>query len=215
MQKILFPILFFLISVPTFAAGDTTVRVTDQDHKIVRHAVITLTPLDGQDLPASTGQTPDENPAMSQQDLLFDPFVLPVSVGSEVSFPNRDSVRHHVYSFSRAKGFELRLYGNTEEKAITFDKTGVVAIGCNIHDNMLAFIYVTDAPVFMSTGDSGTVLVKGLSSGRYKATVWHPDITDDFTTEVTITPEDTMAQELSISLNKPLQVQKKPGEGRY
>src|SRR5262245_46521191 len=83
---------------------------------------------------------------MAQKDTQFQPYVLIVPVGAEVAFPNLDPFHHHVYSFSKAKTFELKLYGKDETRRVTFDKAGVVAIGCNIHDNMSAYIRVSDTP---------------------------------------------------------------------
>src|ERR1700719_842331 len=83
---------------------------------------------------------------MAQHDMQFDPFVLVVPVGARVAFPNLDRVRHHVYSFSPTHPFELKLYGHDETRFVTFDKPGVVALGCNIHDQMVGFILVVDTP---------------------------------------------------------------------
>jgi hypothetical protein len=118
---------------------------------------------------------------MMQKGMLFTPFVLPVRVGTTVSFPNQDDVRHHVYSFSSAKRFELRLYGRDETKKVTFDVPGLVPLGCNIHDNMLSYIYVTAHPVYAVTDNKGQARLRGLPSGAYATFVWHPDVTGDRT----------------------------------
>lgn len=81
--------------------------------------------------------------------------MLPVYVGTRVTFPNRDNIRHHVYSFSSAKKFELPLYIGTPAAPVVFDKPGVVALGCNIHDWMLAYIYVLTTPHFAKTAADG------------------------------------------------------------
>jgi len=112
--------------------------------------------------------------SMDQRNLQFDPFVLIVPVGSEVSFPNRDPVRHHVYSFSPAKVFELKLYGREESRSVRFDRPGVVALGCNIHDNMVAFIKVVDTPFAAKTDAAGQLVLRGLPPGPVKVKVWHP-----------------------------------------
>lgn len=59
--------------------------------------------------------------AMDQRNLQFSPNVIAVQTGTLVSFPNSDDVRHHVYSFSPAKRFELRLYHGTTADPIKFD----------------------------------------------------------------------------------------------
>src|SRR5207237_6085666 len=111
---------------------------------------------------------------MSQKDMQFQPFVLIVPVGAEVAFPNLDPFHHHVYSFSKAKTFELKLYGKDETRRVRFDKTGVVAIGCNIHDDMSAFIRVVDTPFAAKSAPSGQALVRELPAGPATVVVWHP-----------------------------------------
>src|SRR5471030_1705563 len=116
-------------------ATDLSVSVRTGAGQAVANAVVTL-------YSSSSGEGGrfDWPYRMAQQNLQFDPFVLIVPVGAVVSFPNRDSVRHQVYSFSPPHPFELRLYGKDETRTVRFDKPGVVALGCNIHDNMVAFI---------------------------------------------------------------------------
>jgi plastocyanin len=104
----------------------------------------------------------------------FVPYVKPVSVGSRVRFPNRDNISHHVYSFSPAKRFELPLYKGTPAVPVLFDKVGVVKLGCNIHDWMIGYLYVTDAPYFGKSGDAGRVELTDLPPGNYRVRVWHP-----------------------------------------
>lgn len=111
---------------------------------------------------------------VSQHDMTFDPFVLVVPVGGEVSFPNQDTVRHHVYSFSPAKSFELKLYGQDETRTVRFDKPGIVALGCNIHDQMSAFIVVVDTPFAAKTDASGQATLRNLPGDQARLTVWHP-----------------------------------------
>lgn len=112
---------------------------------------------------------------MVQRNENFNPFVLPIAVGTKVEFPNEDPFRHHVYSFSPAKQFEIKLYGGEEVQEVTFEKSGEVALGCNIHDNMLGYIYVVDTDLFGKTGKDGTVTISGLAEGvESEAQVWHP-----------------------------------------
>lgn len=111
---------------------------------------------------------------MGQRKKAFEPFVLIVPVGAEVAFPNFDPFRHHVYSFSPAKRFELKLYGHDETRVVRFDKAGVVAVGCNIHDNMSAFIRVVDTPFAIKTGADGKAVIRDLPAGPVTVTIWHP-----------------------------------------
>lgn len=111
---------------------------------------------------------------MAQRNTQFQPYVLIVPVGAEVSFPNLDPFHHHVYSFSTPRKFELKLYGKDETRRVTFDRPGVVAIGCNIHDAMSAYIRVVETPWAARTAQSGLAVVRDLPAGPATVTVWHP-----------------------------------------
>lgn len=113
---------------------------------------------------------------MSQHNIQFDPRVLVVPVGATVTFPNLDKVRHHVYSFSKTKKFELKLYGREQARSVTFDKPGLVTVGCNIHDAMSGSIMVVDTPYAMKTDSSGRVRIADVPAGAASISVWHPGI---------------------------------------
>jgi plastocyanin len=151
-------------------AGDVAFLVVSAKNKPVMDAVVTVYPA-GLKADQVRFSWPQE---MDQHNLQFDPFVLIVPVGASVSFPNRDPVRHHVYSFSPAKAFELKLYGRDETRSVRFDKAGVVALGCNIHDGMVAFIKVVDTPFAAKTDDKGQAALKGLPAGQVQVRIWHP-----------------------------------------
>jgi len=113
---------------------------------------------------------------IAQHNILFDPHVLIVPVGSTVTFPNRDKVRHHVYSFSKVISFNLKLYGREAVPSVLFDKTGIVALGCNIHDAMSGFIVVVDTPYAVQTDASGHVQILGVPAGDATIRLWHPSV---------------------------------------
>ncbi|GHH26593.1 methylamine utilization protein [Sphingomonas glacialis] len=113
---------------------------------------------------------------MAQQNIAFLPHVLIIPVGASVTFPNRDKVRHHVYSFSKAKKFDLKLYGKDETRAVVFDKVGVVALGCNIHDAMSGFVIAVDTPFAVQTDANGHATITGVPIGGVSVRVWHPMI---------------------------------------
>ncbi|MBS9403467.1 methylamine utilization protein [Halomonas sp. TRM85114] len=113
-----------------------------------------------------------------QRDAAFVPRVSVVAVDSRVSFPNRDTTRHHVFSFSPAKVFDLELYLQETPPPVTFDQAGVVVLGCNIHDHMRAFIVVSNAPRIARTGADGRVALPGLPAGRHALRIWHPRLED-------------------------------------
>jgi plastocyanin len=111
---------------------------------------------------------------VAQQNLQFRPFLTIVPVGAEVSFPNFDPTKHHVYSFSPAKKFELKLFAKDQSRTVRFDKPGVVALGCNIHDQMSAFIVVADSAWTARTNAQGMVAFADAPNAPARLTVWHP-----------------------------------------
>ncbi|MCK0070588.1 hypothetical protein [Kordiimonas laminariae] len=204
---------FLVLSAGTVANADSiALTVKDAKNRSVEHAVVALTPQFETDFKFAAPEAAE----MQQRNTLFAPFVLPVQTGTKVSFPNLDEFRHHVYSFSKTKRFQLKLYGKDESKEILFDNPGVVALGCNIHDNMLAFVYVTEAPIYQKTKANGTVSFEGLPAGQYKMEVWHPDLKDRksvFTRMVAIEGDTSEAVELALrSVRKK---QNPPSEEEY
>ena len=151
------------------AAAPVLVRVVDSRGLPVRDAVVTLHPASGAKAPRAGGRY-----LVSQKDLQFRPFLAIVPVGANVSFPNLDPTKHHVYSFSPAKRFELKLFAKDQSRTVNFDKPGVVALGCNIHDAMSAFIVVTDSVWTARTNAQGVVAFANAPDSRTRVTVFHP-----------------------------------------
>lgn len=149
-------------------AAQLSVSVRDPRGAPVKDAVVWL-----EGLPRA-GRSVAKPAEIGQADREFDPFVTVIAAGTRVLFPNHDKVKHHVYSFSPAKSFEIQLYSGTPTEPIVFDKAGVVVIGCNIHDWMLAYVVVLDSPWFAKSTAGGTALLANLPAGRYTLHVWHP-----------------------------------------
>lgn len=118
----------------------------------------------------------DPHPVMDQVNKTFQPHVLVVNAGQSVSFPNSDNIRHHVYSFSTPRVFEIKLFRGTEADPVTFDTPGVVVLGCNIHDTMVGYIYVTDnAPARVSDARGSIEIDDSIR----RVLVWHPRLSTD------------------------------------
>lgn len=149
-------------------AATLVTTVTGADGAPVAQVVVYAVPANGK-LPP----TPPKASQMDQIDKEFVPFVQAVQLGAAVTFPNKDNIRHHVYSFSPAKAFELKLYSGTSAKPVVFDKPGAVTLGCNIHDWMVGHIYVVEGPWFAKTGKDGKAGLE-LPAGEYLLKIWHP-----------------------------------------
>lgn len=170
-MRALFALIAALFLSSPAMAGDLTVSVRDAAGRPVEDSVVTVHPAAG----VPRGPIRFAWPLrMTQQDIQFQPYVLVVPVGGTVAFPNLDRVRHQVYSFSRGNRFELQLYGRDESRTHTFSAAGVAALGCNIHDQMLAYIKVVDTPWAARTPASGDVVLRGIPAGGATLRVWHP-----------------------------------------
>jgi plastocyanin len=152
------------------AAAPFTVRVVDVSGRPVRDAVVTLQPAGG----AARAPRAGGHFTVSQKDLKFQPFLTIVPIGATISFPNLDPTKHHVYSFSPAKKFELKLFARDQSRSVNFDRPGVVALGCNIHDQMSAYIVVTDSAWTARTNTQGVVSFADAPSAPARLSVFHP-----------------------------------------
>lgn len=159
----------------TCQAADLAVVVVDRAGRGVADVVVTATPATRM---AATARRTPATAVMDQRDRAFVPRVLVVAVGTSVEFPNNDTVSHQVYSFSPAKKFQLSLYKGMHHEPVSFDHEGLVVLGCNIHDQMAGYIYVTDAPFFGTTGAGGELELRDLPPGDYRIAVWSPLVAD-------------------------------------
>lgn len=143
-------------------------RVQSQAGTPVEDAAVVLEPVSGR-VPQPKAQV-----RIEQRDREFVPYLSIVQKGAAVDFPNRDTLKHHVYSFSPARTFEIKLYAGQPAQPVVFDKAGEVALGCNIHDWMEAHVLVVDSPWFGKTGADGIARIAQVPAGRYRLRVWHP-----------------------------------------
>jgi len=154
-------------------ASSVSVSVSDRGGKPLADAVVMLVPVSGH-LPVR----PLSGIEIAQARRQFNPRVTVVTVGTAIAFPNHDTVRHHVYSFSPVKSFELKLYAGVPAAPIVFDKPGVAVLGCNIHDEMVAWVVVVDTPLYARSIAGGKALIEGVPPGSYELHVWHPDLSE-------------------------------------
>jgi plastocyanin len=147
------------------------ISVKDKSDAPVAGAVLMLEPSDGRSMSSRINK---RDIAVDQVDREFVPKTTLTSVGARLSFPNRDVVQHSVYSFSKAKTFEIPIYAGESPQVLTLDKAGVITLGCNIHDWMLGYVVVVDTPIAELSKADGIVTLTDMPKGKYTVRVWHP-----------------------------------------
>ena len=157
-------------SVGAVCAGELTVRVVDTQARVVNDAVVTLSV----EAPTTAIAPTSTIHYVDQRDETFVPYVQVLRPGDRVVFRNSDHTRHHAYSFSPVKTFEFMLRPGESSPALALEKTGIVAIGCNIHDHMIAYLVVSGERAQVTT--QGRAQFDQLPAGRYTVHVWHPQL---------------------------------------
>lgn len=150
-------------------AGTAEVQVVDSAGKPLAGAAVFL-----ESREAKAASRPAAGVEIAQAKRQFSRAVTLVTVGTPVSFPNLDTVRHHVYSFSPVKKFEIKLYVGTPAAPVVFDSPGIAVLGCNIHDNMAAWVVVVETPHHGLTGADGKLTLRNMPAGTYQLRSWHP-----------------------------------------
>jgi plastocyanin len=154
-------------------ATNFTAEVVDQDNRPVVNAVVTLIPETKASMPAASTRLAGEK-TIDQRNETFLPLVTIVPKGGHIVFANNDQTTHQVYSFSAAKQFEITLARGEKSPPIAFDNAGLAALGCNIHDHMIAYAFVAESPWAALTGSDGKATMSDVPAGNYQVQVWHP-----------------------------------------
>jgi plastocyanin len=166
-------IVLLLCAVPGLAAAsDLRITVSDGSNQPVADAVVYATPL-------NPPPPVEHKAAIDQVNRRFVPRVSVIQTGTAVTFPNSDNIRHSVYSFSRPRTFTLKLYAGTPASPVVFDQPGVVVLGCNIHDTMVAWVLVVNSPFFARTAADGSATLPGLPPGDYLLRAWNNSMNDE------------------------------------
>ncbi|MYM83517.1 methylamine utilization protein [Duganella sp. FT50W] len=177
-------VLFLLsvVSAPVMAATGIAVQIQDATGKVLPDTVVYVE----SDAIAQQAGRPG-TASIEQKGLKFLPLVTVVQTGATINFPNNDKVRHHIYSFSPAHKFDQKLYSGQAASPQVFDKAGTVVLGCNIHDNMIAYIKVVDTPHFAKTDGAGAARIELPAAGKYVVKAWHYNAVGGATAEQTLT----------------------------
>jgi len=150
-------------------AASIDAQVRDANGRAVADAVVYAVPVG-----AAVEMRGSRTVSIEQLDREFVPYVSVIQTGTQVDFPNRDPIQHHVYSFSPAKTFEFKLYTGKSPGRVIFDKPGVITVGCNIHDWMIAYILVVSTPYLAKVDADGNAKLRDLRPGNYEVHAWHP-----------------------------------------
>lgn len=193
---------------PAFAAT-VEVTITGTDGRPAASAVAELFPLSGIDARSLPSRLPNEA-VVDQRNETFVPLVTVIRRGGRVAFTNTDRTMHHVYSFSTIKQFAFEIDAGGKSTAVTFDRPGVAAIGCNIHDAMVTFVYVADTPWTSRADASGRAEITEVPPGDYRVSVWDPQIMPGYHPEAATLKVTNSGGKLSLSV--PLLAGETPGK---
>jgi plastocyanin len=163
-------LLALLLAPGAAAAAGLQVAVVDDEGAPVADAVVSVLPVAGSEAGAGNPRTH----TIDQHALRFDPYLQLFRPGDAVVFRNSDRTSHHVYSFSPTKAFETMVVPGDSTKPMTLEQPGVVAVGCNIHDRMVTYLVVSDAPWVARTGADGVASFATLPAGDYAVRAWQP-----------------------------------------
>lgn len=177
---------------PSFTvAAQLQVQVQDKNGNALAGAVVFL-----ESAAAAAAVTPQATANIVQRHTTFVPEILVIPRGTAVTFPNEDTVRHHVYSFSAIKLFEIKLYVGTPTEPVVFEQSGVATLGCNIHDHMIAWVVVLDTPYSSQTNSHGLAVLDKVPTGDYNLRVWHKTL---------LSADAVPNMPLQLNTNTPLQ----------
>jgi plastocyanin len=176
-------------------AGTISGTVDAKPAKFKQNAVVYIESIEGEFSP------PEEPVLMDQKNLTFEPHVLPILVGTTVSFLNSDNVLHNVFSPDKcAEKFNLGSWPQGETREYTFSDTGCVAVMlCNVHPEMESFVLSLSNPYFAATDKEGAFTISDVPPGEYVLKVWHEKLKTD-PQEVTVPEKDSI--EVSFLLKR-------------
>ena len=199
MIKLIFIFWLSAIILPNIVCAQVKIQLLDQDKKPVSKAVISIPS-------ENVSNNVAEIAIMDQVNRQFSPHVLVVTQGQSILFPNSDDIRHHVYSFSEPKPFEIKLYRGTPTAPDLFDKPGIVILGCNVHDHMVGYIYVADNKMAGVTDEKGMAVFEIKAPEEVK--IWHSRLSESADESISmplIKQNDEGVWQLTINL-RPLVV---------
>ena len=203
-RLILLPAILFSTCAPSIAL-DVTVYLHDKKNLSLDGTIVEL-------VGADSSAQPGADHIIDQIDIAFKPLLSVLSKGTSIILTNNDSFKHHVYSFSKGNQFDIPLYTDVPKQDVVLQNTGIVKLGCNIHDWMIAYIYVNESK-FLKEVSSSPVVFDGVSAGTYEVRVWNPRFRNTKRIlKKTLTVVDGKNNEVKfdLTLQKTIRMPKKP-----
>ena len=212
---LLFGTLFVMCWGALASSQSLQVTLTDAEGERVSDAVVELVLPEAIRAQFSGG----EGAIIDQVDKEFVPTITTIIVGSKIIFPNSDDILHHVYSFSPVNTFDIPLYGKDVDARFIeeFPRAGVVEIGCNIHDWMLAYIYIAESSKVAISNEKGIAEIRDLPAGSFPVRIWHsrlPRNTEYVMANATTTASGVAELEVSLQLERDRRIRRAPSANR-
>jgi plastocyanin len=196
-------IISVLIMLSCFTTQAKNVKIQVNDiHKIPLGNIVVYVEPEHSEMLTKEQSSVKPTATMDQVNRQFLPHILVINKSTKISFPNSDKIKHHVYSFSPTKTFEIKLYSDEHSDPLLFDKTGEVMLGCNIHDWMLGYVFVVDTQWFGKTNLQGDIAFD-LPDGKYTLKIWHPLMQDNdkyFTKTIAVSSDTNLKVNLKEAM---------------
>ena len=200
LERMIATLIVSLFACPDCRAAEVIVDVVNSAGHPVQDAVVTLTP-DEPVSPSAKIPGPPKNAVIDQRNETFVPLVTVLPQGGRLIFRNSDTVLHHVYSFSQIKQFQFVLSPGAVSTPVIFDKTGLAAIGCNIHDHMIAYVVASASPWAAISDRDGKVRFEAVPTGMSQLEIWHPELAPGVKPVHQSVDVGSEAKEVSATLN--------------
>ena len=104
------------------------------------------------------------------------PHVQGIMVGQELLIHNSGTTGHNVKMTSRLNGtFNLNMpeFSSPQTKVFKKDEIGTMALKCDVHPWMSAYVHVLSHPSRAVTQEDATFQLKWQPPGEYELSVWH------------------------------------------
>ena len=124
--------------------------------------------LEGIETPA-----PETPVTLQQKEKRFTPRLLVAIQGQEIVIPNSDALMHNTFSPHDSEPFDVGRYGKGKTQSVRLQEIGAHRVYCNIHQQMIADIFIVPNQYFAVTDEEGRFVIQNVPDGEYTVKVWH------------------------------------------